>query len=92
MEIEIGTTCLLLIVLAFLAAIDVAFGYLSDVGLRRLVADHEDRPTVATSFLTEILEDRPRFRFTLSTAIQILLVAVSVLVTSITLRAFPNFT
>ena len=92
MEIEIGIACLLLIILAFLAAIDVAFGYLSDVGLRRLVADHEDRPTVATSFLTEILEDRPRFRFTLSTAIQILLVAVTVLVTSITLRAFPNST
>ena len=85
MEIEIGITCLLLVALTFLALIDMAFGELSDVGLRRLIADAEEpRPTKATMFLAEILENRSRFRFTLTAAIQILLVAFSVLVTVIT--------
>ncbi|HEX8180210.1 MAG TPA: hemolysin family protein [Pyrinomonadaceae bacterium] len=84
MEIEIGITCLLLVALTFLALIDMAFGELSDVGLRRMIAEAEDRPTTATKFLDEILESRSRFRFTLTVAIQILLVAISVLVTSIT--------
>ena len=91
MEIEIGITCLLLILLTFLATVDMAFGELSDVGLRRLIAeDEENQPTTAVAFLTEILEDRPRFRFTLSAGIQVLLVAVAVLVTSILLRALPG--
>ncbi|MDQ3133732.1 MAG: hemolysin family protein [Acidobacteriota bacterium] len=87
MEIEIGITCLLLVALTFLSLIDMAFGEVSDVGLRRMIAEAGDaRPTVATRFLGEILESRSRFRFTLTAAIQILLVAVAVLVTSITLR------
>jgi putative hemolysin len=91
MEIEIGITCLLLVALTFLATVDIAFGQLSDVGLRRLISDAEEHPMArATSFLKEILEDRPRFRFTLSAVIQILLVAVSVLITSISLRLFPQ--
>lgn len=87
MVIEIAITCLLLIALTFLSLIDVAFGELSDVGLRRLIGDAEEaRPNVATKFLGEILESRPRFRFTLTASIQILLIAVSVLITSITLQ------
>src|ERR1041384_1668059 len=84
MEIEIGITCLLLVGLTFLALIDMAFGELSDVGLRRLIADAEEEPTKAITFLNEILENRSRFRFTLTAAIQILLVAITVLVTAIT--------
>jgi putative hemolysin len=84
MEFEIGITCVLLVALMFLALIDMAFAELSDVGLRRMLADAEERPTVATTFLVEILDNRSRFRFTLTTAIQILLVAITVLVTSIT--------
>jgi putative hemolysin len=84
MEFEIGITCMLLVALTFLALIDMAFAELSDVGLRRMLADAEERPTVATTFLVEILDNRSRFRFTLTTAIQILLVAITVLVTSIT--------
>ena len=88
MEIEIGITCLLLIVMAFLATVDMAFGQLSDVGLRRLIAERPgDR---AAPFLNEVLENRPRFRFTLTAIIQLLLVAVAVLVTSISYRLFPG--
>ena len=91
MELEIGITCLLLVGLTFLATVDMAFGQLSDVGLRRLTTEAEEHPNArSTPFLNEILENRPRFRFTLSAGIQILLVAVSVLVTSITLRWFPQ--
>ncbi len=93
MELEIGITCVLLIALAFLATVDLAFGQLSDVGLRRLNAEAEDQPaTATTTFLREILEDRPRFRFTLSAASQILLVAVSVLIASVVSRfGFAHF-
>jgi CBS domain containing-hemolysin-like protein len=84
MQIEIGITFLLLVALTFMAMIDMAFAELSDVGLRRMIAEGEERPTVATTFLGEILENRSRFRFTLTVAIQILLVAISVLITSIT--------
>jgi CBS domain containing-hemolysin-like protein len=91
MEIEIGITGLLLIALTFLALIDMAFGELSDVGLRRLIGEAEDdRPTVAASFLAEILENRSRFRFTLTVAILILVVAISVLVTSVTSRLIES--
>ncbi len=90
MEIEIGVTCLFLLVLAFLATVQLAFGQLSDVGLRRLITEHEERPgTPANEFLNEVLEDRTRFRLTLTATIQILLVAVSVLVASLSLRWFP---
>ncbi|MDT4897757.1 MAG: magnesium and cobalt exporter, family [Acidobacteriota bacterium] len=90
MGIEIGITCLLLVGLMFLATVDMAFGQLSDVGLRRLITEAEERPLAVVSFLREIQEDRPRFRFTLGASIQIQLVAVSVLITSILLRWFSG--
>jgi CBS domain containing-hemolysin-like protein len=81
MEIEIGIIVLLLLLLTFLAVVDMAFGQLSDVGLSRLKAEAEDRPDTDAAFLTEILENRPRFRFTISAAVQICLVAFSSLAT-----------
>lgn len=92
MEIAIGITALLLLVMTFLATVDMAFAQLSDVGLRRLISDaEEEQPEArATAFLKEILDNRPRFRFTLSSMIQILLVAVTVLITSISLLLFPG--
>jgi CBS domain containing-hemolysin-like protein len=89
MGIEIGITCLLLVGLTFLATVDMAFGQLSDVGLRLLISEADESPSAA-AFLKEIQEDRPRFRFTIGAAIQIQLVAVSVLVTSILLRWFQG--
>lgn len=82
----------LLLVMTFLATVDMAFAQLSDVGLRRLITEaEEERPKErATFFLKEILENRPRFRFTLSAMIQILLVAVTVLITSISFFLFPG--
>ena len=44
MEIEIGLTLLLLLVLSLLATVDMAFGQLSDVGLRRLISENGDKP------------------------------------------------
>jgi CBS domain containing-hemolysin-like protein len=85
MEIEIGGAIIILIILVFLATVDMAFSQLSDVGLRRLSSDFEDSPKVkSVAFLQGILENRPRFRFALSTAIQILLIVFSVLITVIT--------
>jgi putative hemolysin len=92
MGIEIVITCLLLVGLTFLATVDMAFGQLSDVGLRLLITEVEERPSAAAAFLKEIQEDRPRFRFTLGASIQIQLVAVSVLITTILLRWFSGLT
>jgi putative hemolysin len=89
MEISIAISLLLLLALTFLASVDMAFGQLSDVGLRRLAAETEEHPHARYApFLSEILENRSRFSFTISAAIQILLVIFSVLVAFISLRWF----
>ncbi|HEX5707838.1 MAG TPA: hemolysin family protein [Pyrinomonadaceae bacterium] len=91
MEIEIAIACLLLVVLTFLATVDMAFGQLSDVGLRRLITEREGRGgDPLAPFLGEILDNRPRFRFTLTAVIQILLVGIAVLVTSISYHLFTD--
>ena len=88
MELEIGLTLLLLIVLSLLATVDMAFAQLSDVGLRRLIGENGDNPERRSLlFLRQALENRPRFSFALSAMIQILLVVVAVLITSISLTS-----
>lgn len=82
-ELEIGAGCALLLVLVFLSTVDVAFGQLSDVGLRRMTGERDEPPSPSVEFLGEVLENRPRFRFTLNAAIQVVLVAVVVLVTAV---------
>ncbi len=87
MEILLAISALLLLAITFLAAVDMAFGQLSDIGLRRLATEAEEHPNARYApFLTEILENRPRFSFTLAAAIQILLVIFTVLITYISLR------
>ena len=82
MQIEIAVAVLILLLLSFLAVVDMAFSQLSDVGLRRLSSDFEGSPKLkAVEFLQEIMENRPRFRFALSAAIQIFLITFTVLVT-----------
>lgn len=91
MTLELGLTLLLLVLLALLATVDMAFGQLSDVGLRRLITESEEHPTAkSTLFLKQVLENRPRFSFAISATIQILLVVVAVLVTSISLSLFSD--
>ncbi|HNQ15452.1 MAG TPA: DUF21 domain-containing protein, partial [Pyrinomonadaceae bacterium] len=91
MEIEIIVAVLLLIALVFLATVDMAFSQLSDVSLRRFLADLEESPRKKTfEFLQQILENRPRFRFALSATIQILLILFSVIVTVIVLRFYQT--
>jgi putative hemolysin len=91
MEIALAVSFLLLLALTFLATVDMALGQLSDVGLRRLAAEAEEHPTARyTPLLKEILENRPRFSLTLSAAIQILLVAFTVLVTFVALKWFSG--
>jgi CBS domain containing-hemolysin-like protein len=91
MELEIGLALLLLIVLSLLATVDMAFAQLSDVGLRRLIGDNGDKPEPRSRpFLQRALENRPGFSFALSAMIQMLLVVVAVLITSISLTLFPN--
>lgn len=84
MEIEIIVAAGLLLVLGFLATIDAAFSHISDVGLRRISADEESADKKnSVKFLREILENRPRFRFALSSTIQVLLIGFTVLLTVI---------
>lgn len=91
MEIEIIIAVLILVVLVFLATIDMAFSQLSDVSLRRLSAESEENQnTRAADFLRQILENRPRFRFALSSTIQILLICFTILVTMIALNFTRN--
>ncbi len=93
MEIEIAVAVLLLIALVFLATVDMAFSQLSDVSLRRFLADLEESPRKKTfEFLQQILENRPRFRFALSATIQILLIIFSVIVTVIVFRFYQTHT
>lgn len=90
-EIELILAFGLLIGLSVLATVDMAFGQLSDVGLRRLITEAEEREKLRSSaFLKQVLENRPRFSFAISATIQILLVAIAVLVTSISLTQFQE--
>jgi len=91
MQIEFVLTFLLLVVLSLLATVDMAFGQLSDVGLRRLISEAEEGSKERSAgFLKQVLENRPRFSFAISATIQILLVVVAVLVTSISLKLFSE--
>lgn len=91
MQVEIALTVLFLLTLSLLATVYMAFGQLSDVGLRRLITDAEEQSRTRTAaFLKQALENRPRFNFAFSATIQILLVIVAVLITSISLRLFTD--
>ncbi|MDQ1639923.1 MAG: magnesium and cobalt exporter, family, partial [Pyrinomonadaceae bacterium] len=91
MKIEIILASLLLFLLCTLATVDMAFGQLSDVGLRRLITEAEERANDrSAAFLKQVLENRPRFSFAISASIQILLVIVAVVVTSISLTLFDD--
>ena len=69
----------------------MAFAQLSDVGLRRLIGENGDKPERRNrAFLRQAFQNRPRFSFALSAMIQILLVIVAVLITSISLTLFPD--
>ena len=90
-NLELTLTLLLLVGLSLLATVDMAFGQLSDVGLRRLITEAEERAKLRSSaFLKQVLENRPRFSFAISATIQILLVVIAVLVTSISLSSFQQ--
>lgn len=91
MELQIGLTLVLLVLLCLLATVDMAFSQLSDVSLHRLTAEVEESPELRSrSFLKSVLENRARFGFALSATIQILLVVVAVLITSISLSLFSD--
>ncbi|MGI8849759.1 MAG: hemolysin family protein [Pyrinomonadaceae bacterium] len=91
MEIELVIAILILFVLTFLATIDMAFSQLSDISLRKLSSDPEGSAKLKSiALLQEILENRPRFRFALSTAIQILLISFTVLITLVILRFYST--
>ena len=90
-QIELTLALLLLVGLSLLATVDMAFGQLSDVGLRRLITEAEERAKLrSAAFLKQVLENRPRFSFAISATIQILLVVIAVLVTSISLSVFQQ--
>lgn len=90
MEIELAVSVIILIAMVFLATVDMAFSQLSDLSLRRLSSEPDEaaRPR-SVRILREIVENRARFRFALSSAIQLLLISFTVLVTVLVLR-FTN--
>jgi len=90
MVYEIAVALIILFALVLLATIDMAFSQLSDVSLRRLTSDTVEDARVNTTFMREILGDRPRFRFALSAAIQILLIIFSILVTIIVYNFYQS--
>ena len=82
MGIEILIGIAILFALVFLATVDLAFSQLSDLSLRRLSSETDDTLSKrSTQLLRTIIEDRARFRFALSSAIQALLIGFTVLVT-----------
>ncbi len=90
MEIEMVVAVIILLALVFLATVDMAFSHLSDVSLRRISADAElAQKQTSAQFLREIIDNRARFRFALSSVIQILLISFAVLLTIIVL-SFTN--
>jgi putative hemolysin len=91
MEAEIAVSILILLLLTFLATVDMAFTHLSDVSLRRISSDDEfaDRAS-SVAFLREILENRPRYRFAVSSTIQVLLITFTVLLTFIVSNFTPD--
>src|ERR1700712_905565 len=92
MEFEIIIALIILFALVFLAMIDLAFAQLSDVSLRRLAAESEEKQnTRSADFLREVLENRAHFRFTLSSSIQILNIIFTVAVTILVLRFIQNY-
>ena len=91
MEIEIVIAVVILVALVFLATVDMAFSHLSDVSLRRISSDEEvAEKKRAAELLREIVENRPRFRFALSSAIQVLLICFAVLLTVIVSEFVEN--
>src|SRR5688572_6920700 len=91
MQIELILTLLLLVGLCLLATVDMAFNQLSDVGIRRLITLVQEREKHRSSeFLKQVLQDRPRFSFAISATIQILLVVIAVLITSLALKWFEE--
>jgi putative hemolysin len=91
MEIEIIIAFVMLAAMVFLATVDMAFSHLSDVSLRRLSTDEElEEKQSSAQFLREIIENRPRFRFAISSAIQVLLICFTVLLTVIVAAYTPT--
>ncbi len=86
MEIELALGVFILLALVLLATVDLAFAQLSDLSLRRLSSESDETLNErSTKLLRKVLEDRPRFRFALSSAIQFLLISFTVLVTFVVL-------
>lgn len=84
MQFEIIVGLLLLLLMTFLATVDMAFSQLSDVALRRISSDEEIAEKMnSAQFLREIVENRLRFRFAISSTIQVLLICFTVLLTVI---------
>ena len=82
MQTEIIIAVIILIALVFLATVDMAFSHLSDVTLRRISSDEEiAEKKNSAQFLREIVENRLRFRFAISSTIQVLLICFTVLLT-----------
>ncbi|MEO5860471.1 MAG: hemolysin family protein [Pyrinomonadaceae bacterium] len=81
MGLEIAVCVSILFVVVFLSTVDMAFSQLSDLGLRRLATDSDEGSRQKTyEFLREIVDNRPLFRFAITSTIQLLLITFTVVV------------
>lgn len=88
MGIELVASIFILISLLFVATIDIAFSNVTDLGMRRITSEEESAGRKdSAQLLRDVIDNRPRFRFLLSSAIQILLIMFAVLIT-VTLSLF----
>lgn len=81
MGLEIAICVSILFIVVFLSTVDMAFSHLSDLGLRRLATDTDEGSRQKTyEFLREIVDNRPLFRFAITSTIQLLLITFTVVV------------
>lgn len=81
MELEIAVCISIVFIVVFLSTVDMAFSQLSDLALRRLATDTDEGSRQSTyEFLREIVDNRPLFRFAITSTIQLLLITFTVVV------------
>jgi putative hemolysin len=84
MEYEIALTGILIMMQVFIATFESAFGHLSEVALRSLAAD--SRNSRHASFLRYMLEHRQLYLLTVVSGLQVAIISITILFTSIAMR------
>ncbi|MCS6886447.1 MAG: hemolysin family protein [Acidobacteriota bacterium] len=84
MEIELTVTGTTLLVLVFISTFENAFGQLSEVALRSLVAEHKNEPK--SDFLRHLLDNKHLYWLTITSGMQPCTLVIGICCTSIALK------